>query len=263
MARSRKDVSRVAKELGCGRTVGDVLAFYYGKWKQTDAYKALKTQMRADRGGGAAPTGGVLTRERGADGGAPVGLKAGRGARSANKAAAASAAKAKAKRETRDAWETRPLAPPRRPAPPLAPLARPTAGPVPVPPRLQRSVTASSVADDDDASLASCDSDRGDGDDGRPSDVSLDVRWPPAHLYETSSALRGTVVTFGTHDWYVCKGGETVRQIAVSLECAPDVLACVNSVARRCRKDDSEGGDDDDARRALEPSVSLEESVDE
>ena len=40
MARSRKDVAKVARELGAGRTVGDVLAFYYGKWKQTDASAA-------------------------------------------------------------------------------------------------------------------------------------------------------------------------------------------------------------------------------
>lgn len=52
MVRSRKDVARVAKELGSGRTVGDCLGFYYGRWKMTDAYRALKAQMRADRKAG-------------------------------------------------------------------------------------------------------------------------------------------------------------------------------------------------------------------
>ena len=61
MARSRKDAARVARELGGGRTIGDVLAFYYGKWKQTDAYRALKAQMRAEsqRSNAAALRGGV------------------------------------------------------------------------------------------------------------------------------------------------------------------------------------------------------------
>ena len=52
MVRSRKDVARVAKELGGGRTIGDCLGFYYGRWKMTDAYRALKDQMRRDRKAG-------------------------------------------------------------------------------------------------------------------------------------------------------------------------------------------------------------------
>ncbi|KAH8096147.1 RNA polymerase II transcription regulator recruiting protein [Aureococcus anophagefferens] len=156
-----------ARELGCGRTVGDVLAFYYGKWKQTDAYKALKAQMRADRAGAPAPSAREL-RDAGL-------CKAGAGA-------------------------ARTLADP-PPAPPLAPRC---SGPTEPP----------GGGDDDDDGLE------------------LAVRWPPPELYG-DPAVRGSLVTFDEHDWYVCRGGETVEAVARAFEFSPEVVAICNTLARR------------------------------
>ncbi|MEM6828993.1 MAG: hypothetical protein AAF551_00660, partial [Bacteroidota bacterium] len=84
MTKSRKNVVTVARSLGAGRTVGDVLAFYYGRWKQTEAYRALKAQMRLEaqraRWGGASDDG---------DGGSISLGTRGRAKRRASEAAAA------------------------------------------------------------------------------------------------------------------------------------------------------------------------------
>ena len=211
MARSRKDVARVARELGCGRTVGDVLAFYYGKWKQTDAYKALKAQMRADRAGAPAPSAREL-RDAGL-------CKAGRGARSAARASAARGGLGAAGRPRGGRlakFEARTLADP-PPAPPLAPA-------------LLRSVTE---PPDDGGDF--------DDDDG----LELAVRWPPPELYG-DPAVRGSLVTFDEHDWYVCRGGESVEAVARAFEFSPEVVAICNTLARR-RCPPEEGAQSDSA----------------
>ncbi|KAH8063728.1 hypothetical protein JL722_2914 [Aureococcus anophagefferens] len=183
MARSRKDVARVARELGCGRTVGGVLAFYYGKWKQTDAYKALKAQMRADRAGAPAPSARELRTRASA-------RRARRGRRRRPRAAASAprAARGRPPRHVRG-----------------ADVGRPAAG---------AAVGASAAP-----FVAEPPGDGGgDDDDG----LELAVRWPPPELYG-DPAVRGSLVTFDEHDWYVCRGGETVEAVARAFEFSPEV----------------------------------------
>ena len=84
----------------------------------------------------------------------------------------------------------------------------------PLAPALLRSVTEPPDDDDDDDGLE------------------LAVRWPPPELYG-DPAVRGSLVTFDEHDWYVCRGGETVEAVARAFEFSPEVVAICNTLARR------------------------------
>ncbi|KAK7242890.1 acetyl xylan esterase [Aureococcus anophagefferens] len=198
--------ARRAKRAGADGPSAASLAFYYGKWKQTDAYKALKAQMRADRAGAPAPSAREL-RDAGL-------CKAGRGAVGSASAARGGGRAAGRPRGGRLAkFEARTLADP-PPAPPLAPA-------------LLRSVAEPPGDERDD-----------DDDDG----LELAVRWPPPELYG-DPAVRGSLVTFDEHDcttaeraaahklvegavvchddrrWYVTREAESVDDVAAAASC--------------------------------------------
>lgn len=256
MTRWRKNAGRVARDLGGGRTIGDVLAFYYGKWKQTDAYRALKAQMRAEAAAPRMMHTRSATEEENANstgtllGALPV---TGRGARAAAKRA----------RETIGpvgAWDTFHLKPPKDHAPPLVAhddnaakassallvlLGKPSAED----PRVssQDEGVDSATADADvvmEAPVTAVIEDpmavegtpvqqaveeAADEEDDATS-IMERVAWPPAALY---ASVPGEVVAFDDHEWYVASGGETLAEVCSGLVVSADVVAAVNTLARR------------------------------
>lgn len=224
MARHRKDAVRVARELGGGRTVGDVLAFYYGRWKQTQGYSALKSQLKLE--GQPRP---VSTRSAAADNSddkhvLPI---AGRGARSAAKRARDSSATNGGlpadKNGVAPCWDTFKLKPIRDK---VAPLNSGGAQPE------KDSVDDDAVEETSSALLLLRSKASDDLLQEEEGGVLETVRWPVSPVY---TVVSGETVGFDGHEWYVARGGETVAEVCSRFAFAPDVVAAINTLARRQR----------------------------
>lgn len=225
MARHRKDAVRVARELGGGRTVGDVLAFYYGRWKQTQAYSALKTQLKLE-----AQPRPVSTRSAAADSSDDKHVLplAGRGARSAAKRARDSSVTNGGltgdKNGVTPSWDTFKLKPVHEKVAPL------NAG----------GSQQEQDVDDDDVAVEETSSAllllrNNAGDDLLQEDESCvleTVRWPASSVY---AVMCGEIVGFDGHEWYVARDGDTVAEVCSRFAVAADVVAAINTLARRQR----------------------------
>jgi hypothetical protein len=197
MVRSRKDVARVAKELGGGRTIGDCLGFYYGRWKMTDAYRALKDQMRRDRKAGMINVGVSSAATRSAS--------YARGELGPPRRRSAGGPRASARRRggvMPPAYTTKPL----------------TGMPAPPPLPKEQLELRREVSEDPE---------------NQWQNPLRGLRPPPNDILRAATSLRGGVCTYHGHDWYVCTGGDTLESVAGELELAADVLCCVNEAARR------------------------------
>ena len=59
------------------------------------------------------------------------------------------------------------------------------------------------------------------------------VAWPEAALYDRVRSVRGGVVTFDGHDFYVSTGGESVDEVCARFSLAADVVCASNTLARK------------------------------
>ena len=250
MTKTRKDVGAVAKALGGGRTVGDVLAFYYGRWKQTEAYRALKAQMR-------------LEAQRTRWGDDPLIFD--------HNASISSATRGRAKRRASavspepggtvpkasgsKCWETFTL----RDVDPdvhdtssaLLLLCREAPAPSSKQPTTSdddAEMVVINVKDDEQKDEEEKKEDDLDDEDEKPSVVVMEapappnlpaeepqpllkVEYPPARIY-SSVAIRGAVAGYGGHEWYVAVGGESVDEVCEELGLASDVVAATTTLVR-------------------------------
>lgn len=239
MCAHRKDVVRVARELGGGRTVGDVLAYYYGRWKRTEAYHSLKTQLRAAAADAhrkwplsmstRSATGPSLPSCSGDDDdkAAAAALLAaggsrGRGTRNAAKRARGGGGGTGTSTASASiSWDTFKLKPPSNEAPPLFEKSEEEMSSALL---MLKTNNSPQQAKEDDRSASSDDEDN----------LFADVQWPYGPSYDR---VGGEVIGFGGREWYAAAGGETVSDVANLLSLSCDVLAAINSLARRRRED--------------------------
>mmetsp|Transcript_7912 Transcript_7912/g.12029 ORF Transcript_7912/g.12029 Transcript_7912/m.12029 type:complete len:1127 (-) Transcript_7912:197-3577(-) len=219
MHRTRKDVAAVARELGHGRNIGEVLAFYYGKWKMTQAYRYLKASLANERQSGQVP---ILSKDE---------------KKSENSGIKRRTADAllNTKPNHQFAWEIIRL----HDLEANAPI-------------LEESQQDDQQDDDDEVlnkmssallllgrsaeekkheEIKHDHSQQQEEEETIPAQLEI-IQWPPTTVF-TAPGIRGKVKSYGGREFYSAIGGETLRQVCENLHLATDIISVIHNMAKR------------------------------